>query len=277
MNKNFTRMLLLAFFCLTFCSISVTIGQDSSKKILKVNGAGMASNQVDKWAKQFMTKTPDVSVTVVGSSAGKGFQSFLEGNTDIAMMSREIRSDERRKANDKGIQLAEKPIGYAAIALITNQRNPVNELSLDQLRRLYTGEYDNWKMVGGPDEPVKCLSRRIPESGGAVFFWEKVLGGEPFGNKTVMTETWETISKVCSSSQELSLGIVPSTRENTGVKLLKIRRDDGSPAVFPTEENIKNQSYPIILPFSFVWNAQSKEVSAQKFVEFCQMLGGANN
>lgn len=166
MEKIFARALIMICVFLAVCSISAAIGQDSAKKILRVNGAGMASDQVEKWAKQFNAKTPNVSVTVIVSSAQRGFLSLLDGTAEIAIMSREIMPDERKKAAEKGLQIAESPVGHAAITLITHPRNPVNELTLDQLRKLYTGEYDNWKSVGGPDEPVTCLSCRVPESGG---------------------------------------------------------------------------------------------------------------
>ncbi|MGO9570572.1 MAG: substrate-binding domain-containing protein [Desulfomonilaceae bacterium] len=208
------------------------------------------------------------------SSAQRGFLSLLDGTAEIAIMSREIMPDERKKAGEKGLQIAESPVGHAAIALITHPRNPVNELTLDQLRKLYSGEYDNWKSVGGPDEPVKCLSRRVPESGGAVFFQEKVLGGKPFGAKTVFVDRWYTIIKICAENQYLPIGIIPHTRDTSGVKVLRIKRDDGSPSVAPSEENIKSQTYPIVLSFGFVWNAQSKEPAVQNFVDFCKSQGG---
>ncbi len=274
MKTTFPRALAMSCIFLAVVGISMAVAEDGARKLLRINGAGTASDQVDRWAKQFMERTPEVAVTVIGSSAGKGFQSLLDGTADIAMMSRGIRADELKKAGEKGLQVAERPIGHAAIVLITHPRNPVDEVTLDQLRKLYTGEYNNWKLVEGPDEPVRCLTRRIPESGGAVFFWEKALGGEPFGPKIVLTETWDAIIKVCAVAQDLPLGIIPHTRDTSGVKVLRIKRDDVSPPVPPTEENIKSQTYPIILSFSFVWNDRAKEPTVQKFIDFCQSKGG---
>ena len=273
MKKIFARALVMICVFVAVCSISAAIGQDSAKKSLRVNGAGMASDQVEKWAKQFMQKKPEVSVTVIVSSAQRGFLSLLDGTAEIAIMSREIMPDERKKAAEKGLQIAESPVGHAAITLITHPRNPVNELTLDQLRKLYSGEYDNWKSVGGPDEPVTCLSRRVPESGGAVFFQEKVLGGVPFGAKTVFVDRWYTIIKICAEGQHLPIGIIPHTRDTSGAKVLRIKRDDVSTSVAPSEENVKSQTYPIVLSFSFVWNAQSKEPAVQNFLDFCKSQG----
>ena len=270
MKKIFTRALAMSWAFLAIVAISPAIGQDSSKKILRVNGAGMASDQVEEWAKKFMGRNPAVSVAVIVSSAQTGFLSLLDGTADIAIMSHEIMPEERKKSTEKGPQIAERPIGTAAISLITHPRNPVNELTLDQLRKLYTGEYDNWKLVGGLDEPVTCLTRRVPESGGAVFFQEKVLGGRPFGAKIVVVDRWYTILKICAEDRYLPIGIVPHPRDTSKVKVLRIKRDDASPPVAPSEENIKSQTYPIVLSFSFVWNAQSKDPAVQNFVDFCK-------
>ena len=135
MRRVFTRALAMSGVFLAVVASSVAIGQDSGKKILKINGAAMASVQVDNWAKLFMGQTPGVAVTVIGSSAGKGFQSFLEGTADVAVMSREMTPDERKKADEKGMRIAERPIGHAAIAVITHPRNPVSEVTFDQLKK----------------------------------------------------------------------------------------------------------------------------------------------
>jgi phosphate transport system substrate-binding protein len=270
MKKLFTRVVVPVLVICGVVFITVASAQEPAKQIIRVNGAGMASDQVDKLAKRFMDKNPDISVVVVGSSAGKGFQALLEGMADIAMMSREVREGERSRAVEKGFRLAERPMGNAAIAVITSQRNPVNELTLEQLRKMYTGQIENWKDVGGPDEAVRCLTRRIPESGGAVFFWNKVMHEEPFGSKTMMTETWETIMKICTGAQDLPVGIVPSTRSLSQVKVLAVKKDENSAAVRPTEDAIRSGNYPIVLQYGFAWDERTAGTAIPKFVEFCQ-------
>jgi phosphate transport system substrate-binding protein len=274
MKRYLSAIVGLGLLLLGTILVTGAIAQDNGSKVLRVNGAAMASDQVDKWAKQFMEANPDARIVVVGSSAGKGFQAFLDGNAEIAMMSRDIRAEERKKASDKGLKLVERPIGKAAVAVITHPRNPLNELTFDQMKALYTGEYDNWKQVGGPDEPARCLSRRIPESGGAVFFVNTVLKEAPLGPKTVLTETWDAILKVCSVAQDLPLGIVPHTRNMTGAKVLAVKVDDKSPSVLPKDENVKNGTYPICLTFNFVWNEASKDPAIVKFADFCKSQGG---
>jgi phosphate transport system substrate-binding protein len=276
MKKVSAVALCLGMALLLLCTVQPLWAQEKGKQVLRVNGAGMSSDLVDKWSKKFAEANPDVSVIVVGSSAGKGFQALLNGAADIAMMSRAISASEKKAAVDKGVKLAEKQIGYAALALVTSPRNPVGELSLDQVKKLYTGEYSNWNQVGGPDSPVRCLSRRIPESGGAVFFWNKVLNSEPFGKGIVFTESWETIVKICGSGQDLPIGIVPQTRNLSSVKVLAVKKTEEEAAVLPKEESINSGSYPIILPFSFAWDERSEGPALKKFVDYCRTQGGRN-
>jgi len=276
MRNIFCSALAVSLVLLTVIFAADSIAQDNGRTAVRVNGAGMSSDQVDSWAKRFMEKNPNVNIIVIGSSAGKGFQAILDGNADVAMMSRAIRGDEREKAGQKGIRLAEKNIGRAAIAVITHVRNPVSELSLEQLRKLYTGQFDNWKQVGGPDAPVRCLTRKIPESGGAVFFWSHVLDGEAFGKATVLTDTWGAILKVCETAQDFPLGIIPATRDLSKVKILAIKDNENSRAVKPSEDNIKRGTYPIVLKFSFAWDELSKNPAIVSFADFCQTQGGGD-
>jgi phosphate transport system substrate-binding protein len=247
--------------------------QELNKATLRVGGAGMAADQVNEWGKKFVQANPNTNIVVAGSSAGKGFQSLLEGTVEVAMMSRSIRDEERKKAVDKNIKLSEQLVGQAGVAVITHQRNPVNELTLEQIKKIYTGVIDNWKQVGGPDEPIRCVTRRIPESGGAVFFWEKVLEGEPFSSKAVLVEGWETILKICSTAQDLPIGISPHTKNFQGIKIIAVKRDESSPAILPQEKNIRDKTYPISLPFSLVWDSGSNNPLVSKFIEFCQNQG----
>jgi phosphate transport system substrate-binding protein len=274
MKKYLLPLVSLGVFLMGTILVTGAVAQENGKKTLRVNGAAMASDQVDRWAKQFMEANPDIRIVVVGSSAGRGFQSLLDGNSEIAMMSRDIRAEERKKATDKGFKLVERPIGQAGIAVITHSRNPLTEVTVAQLKSIYTGEYDNWKQLGGPDEPVRCLTRRIPESGGAVFFHDTVVKGAPFGPKAVMTETWDAILKVCTTAQDLPIGIVPHTRNLNAVKVLAVKGDDKASSVLPKDENIKNHTYPISLTFSFVWNEASNDPAITKFADFCKSQGG---
>ena len=95
-------------FALAAMAVPASHAQDTTKKALRVNGAAMASDQVQIWAEEFMQANPDIRIVVTGSSAGKGFNDLFEGNADVAMASRVISPDEQKKAAAKGLKLENK-------------------------------------------------------------------------------------------------------------------------------------------------------------------------
>jgi phosphate transport system substrate-binding protein len=255
------------------------VAQESQSQALRVNGAAIASDVVQRWAASFTESHPENRVLVTGSSAGKGFETLLEGQADIALASRVISESEQKTAEGKGLKLADRPMGYAGVAVYTNPRNPLNELTLDQLAQIFTGKVDNWKQVGGPDAPIRCLSRRMPESGAVVFFWETVLNKVPFGKNTVLAENWSTIVKACAVAQDLPIGIgpVPLGENKSGAKILAIKRDENSPAIVPSPSSLKDKSYPIALLFRFYWDSQTTDKRVIPFVDYCEKMGLGKN
>jgi phosphate transport system substrate-binding protein len=277
MNK---KRLLLTLCAFLYCLISTSsFAQESQSQALRVNGAAIASDAVQRWAESFAQSQPGIRVAVVGSSAAKGFEYLLGKQTDIALASRPISDSEQKTADERGLKLASRPIGYAGVAVYTSPRNPVSELTIDQLAQIFTGKLDNWRQLGGPDEPIRSLTRRMPESGAVVFFWEKVLNKVPFGKSTVFAENWSTILKSCATAKDLPLGIgpVPLGENKSGAKILAIKRDENSPAIMPSQASLRDKSYPIALLFSFYWDSETTDKRVMSFVDYCEKIGLAQN
>ena len=263
---------------LTFLLISpvtYSAAQDVAAQALRVNGAAIASDMVQKWGSSFTQSHPEVRLVVIGSSAAKGFASLFDKHADIAIASRLITKSEQKTAEEKGVKLANRPVGHAGVAVYTSPRNPINELILDQLRNIYTGQIENWSQLGGPDVPIRYLTRRMPESGAVVFFWEKVMEQEAFGKAVIFAENWSTILKACAAAQDIPIGIgpVPLGVNTTGAKMLAIKKDDRTPGVLPSEVTLKDQSYPLILQFYFYWDSMTTDKRVTDFVEYCEKMG----
>jgi phosphate transport system substrate-binding protein len=273
MKRNL-RATLCVFTVLCVMALTSGANAEEAKKAIRINGAGMASDQVQLWAQEFTAANPDTPFVVTGSSAGKGFEALFEKNADVALASRIINAEEQKKATAKGLKLDTRLIGYAGLAVVTTARNAVSALTKEQLQKVFTAEYTNWSQVGGPDEPIRCLTRRIPESGGAMFFLETVLHKQPYGKTTVFTESWTGIMKVCSVAKDLPIGIGPRlVANNSAVKVIGIKADDSAPAILPTDETMKNKTYPIIVPIRLYWDAQTQDDRILKFVDFCEQKG----
>jgi phosphate transport system substrate-binding protein len=271
------RRSLATIFIICFALASMVVpesyAQDANNKALRVNGAVMGSNEVQTWAEEFMQLNPKIRVVVTGSSAGKGFSDLCEGNADLAMASRVISQEEQKKAEGKGLKLENTLVGYSGMAVMTSPKNPISELTLEQLRLIFTGEYSNWKQVGGPDVPIRAFTRRIPESGGAVFFMKEVLHNQPYGPSTVMADSWGAIAKVCATANDLPIGIGPVAGAKQGIKVLAVKKDENSPSVMPTADSLKDRSYPIINSIRLYWDSQSRDDRIKKFVDYCAGKG----
>ncbi len=277
MRKSLLLSVIICGAIATHLFVPVLGADTAAKPALRVNGAAMASDQVQKWANSFMQTNPEAKVLVIGSSAGNGFEALLEGNADIALGSRVISAEEQKKASAKGLVLTNKLIGYSGMAVMTNPRNTIDELTLEQLRKVFTGEYTNWKQLGGPDAQIRTLSRRIPESGGAVFFMEEVLQKKAYGANTVFAESWTSIVQVCSAANDLPIGIGPALIAKSQIKLLAIKPDENSLAVKPSEDALKDASYPIINPIHMYWDSKSEDERIKSFVEYCAREGLGNS
>lgn len=245
------------------------------KTVIRISGAAVSADQMQTWANEFMQLHKDVNVVVTGSSAGKGFRDLFDGVAEVALASREITPAEKKIAQEKEIRLGNLPMGYSGMLVVTCPQSSVNELSLEQLRKIYTGEVTNWKEVGGADAPIRALSRRIPESGGAVFFWQTVMNQEPFGKSVTMAETFSSIAKICATAADCPVGVVPTIYARAAVKPLSLKKDADSPAVAPTEANIASKEYPLVLPFSVYYDANKATDKLMSLLNFCAQKGGA--
>jgi len=165
--KRMDRKLLFPGICLCLIALAPTApAQD--RGMIRISGAGLLSDVVEGYAAVYKKEAPNCSVTVTGATTGIGFQRLVNGESDIAMMTRAATAEETKSAAAKGISLDSKYIGQIGLAVITNARNAVNELTMDQLAAIFKGEVTNWSQVGGPGEPIKVTIRAVPETGAGV-------------------------------------------------------------------------------------------------------------
>ena len=92
------------------------------------------------------------------------FVSLIDGENDIIITAREISRDERKYAEEKGVSLLSRPVAKDAFVFLVNPKNPVRNLSIEQIQKIYTGEIRNWKEVGGNDATINPYVRN-PNSG----------------------------------------------------------------------------------------------------------------
>src|SRR3990172_12101235 len=128
-----------------------------------------------RWAEVYMQKNPGVSIQVTGGGSGTGIAAIINGTTQVAEASRPMKDKEIANLKAKrGLDALELPVAVDGLAVYVHEQNPVSELSLAQLKAIYTGAVKSWKEVGGKDERILLYSREN-NSGTYVYFKEHVL------------------------------------------------------------------------------------------------------
>lgn len=231
----------------------------------KVKGSDTCLPLVQKEAESYMKGDSKRSVTVVGGGSGVGISALIEGSTDIAMSSRKIKFDEKKKINEAGKTSKEVIIAYDALAVIINPNNPVKNLTREQLSDIFTGKISNWKEVGGKDMPIVTYSRET-SSGTYEFFKESVLKNKNYKNGIMsMPATGAVVQSV--SQTPGAIGYVGLAYLNSKVKAVAVSYDGGKNYVEPTKANALNKTYPIVRPLFLYYTLDKKNV-AEPFLNY---------
>ncbi len=201
------------------------------------------------WAEAYGGARPDVRLSVTGGGSGTGIAALINGTVDIANASRAIKEEERENAQANGIDPVEFVVARDAIAVIVHPENPVQQLTLQQLSAIYSGQVVNWREVGGEDRPIVLLSRET-NSGTHVYFLENVLRLGNARDKTLFSP--DTL--LMPSSE----GIGAEVRQNPNaigydglgyvtpdMKTIAVSAGEGGPYVLPTIATVNDKSYPI--------------------------------
>ena len=121
-----------------------SVSTDGSTSMQKVIGA---------LGEYFTNENPDVNFTYNPTGSGSGITAVLEGRCDIGLSSRALKDEEKAEG------LVETVLAYDGIAIIVNPDNPLTDIDLDTLAKIYKGEITNWKDVGGSDEEIVVIGR----------------------------------------------------------------------------------------------------------------------
>ena len=242
------------------------------KKAVRVAGAGLLSEWLQESSDRYMKDARTCSITISGATTGIGVQRLMEGNAELAALTRAMTAEEIKKAEAQGLSLGSKLVGYVGLAVVTNSKNSVSELTMEQLAKIFKGEISNWSQVGGPNEPIKVTVRAVPETGAGVLFQQKVLKGEPYAKDSAVMASYNTTVTVCSKS--FGIGYLPTTTtyfdklEERGVKIINIKQNANS-APFQLAGGVSREaSYPISVGVHLYWNAKSENPCTKGLVDF---------
>jgi len=210
---------------------------------ITVKGSDTIVILAQKWAETYMGKNPNVKIQVTGGGSGVGLAALQNQSTDLANASRKIKAAEIANClKTFGRRPTEYKVAMDGLSVYLNESNPVSELSIEQLRLIFTGKIKNWKEVGGSDLRITAYSREN-SSGTYEFFKENVLLGRDFAaSAQTMQGTAAVLQAVAKDKNGIGYG---GAAYGAGAKHIKVKKDDNSPAIEPTEETVVKGTYPI--------------------------------
>ncbi len=270
---SLTLVLMLAVAMLAGCGSKPAVEEQKPAEETKLSGkvviAGSTSVQPisDELAAAFKEKYPEVSVEVQGGGSSVGVKSAIDKIVDIGASSRELKEDE------KAAGLKEYVIAKDGIAVVVNPANHIEDLSMEQIKKIFIGEITNWKEIGGADKPIVVVTREEGSgTRGAFIEITKVEAKDAEGkNKDFTTNTAlvqpstgavkQTVANTPDAIGYVSMGALDNT-----VKTVKVEGVEAS------EENAKAGTFKISRPFLYLTNGEESEV-VKAFIEFVMNEG----
>ncbi len=182
----------------------------------------------------------------------RGYKAIVDGDTDILFCASPS-SDQVKYAEDMGVKLVYVPIGLEAFVFFVNENNPIDNLTPQQIRSIYSGEIRNWSEVGGANRVINPVSRL--KGSGSQTTMDAFMKDNEIGNKSLFSIFGGSIG---FSFRYYMNGIV----ENENVKILSLN------GIFPTPQNIKNGTYPVVAEFFAIYRADNENENVPVLIDW---------
>ena len=250
---------LLAAAMLTGCSggdqtsQSPGTSQTSQQSTVSTDGSTSMEKVIGYLSESYMEDNKNVKVTYNPTGSGAGIQAASEGRCDIGLSSRDLKDDEKQT-------LTQTVVAIDGIAIIVNPQNKAEDLTVEQIGKIYTGEITNWKEVGGEEHPIVLIGREAA-SGTRDGFESITKTKDKCKYTQELTSTGDVIQTVSGNENAIGYASLASVKDS--VKVLKVE------GVTPSKDTIQNGSYKIQRDFVLVTKKDGKlSDEAQKFFDF---------
>ncbi len=233
-------------------TLSGTVSTDGSTSMEKV---------INTLGESFMAQHESVKFTYNPTGSGSGIQAVSEGRCDIGLSSRALKDDEKASG------LVETVMALDGIAIVVNPENPVSDLDVDTIAKIYTGEITNWKDVGGDDAEIVLIGREA--GSGTRDGFESITGTkDACAYRQELTSTGDVINTVSKNPNAIGYASLSAVGES--VKALTVG------GVAPSEETVKDGSYVVQRPFVLVTKEGTElSAAAQAFFDYATSADAA--
>lgn len=221
--------------------------------MVSTDGSTSMEKVIGYLSESYMEENEGIKVTYNPTGSGSGIKAVLEDRCDIGLSSRDLKDEEKT-------DLEGTVVAIDGIAMIVNPENKIDDLTIEQIAGLYTGEITNWKEVGGDDAPVVLIGREAA-SGTRDGFESITKTEDSCKYSQELTSTGDVVQTVASNPNAIGYASLASVKDN--VKAIKVE------GVVPSKETIQNGSYKIQRDFVFVTKKNEKlSDSAQGFFDY---------
>lgn len=265
-----------------FTTMALTLGCSSgsgdsaggNENEVTVKGSDTMVHLAGVWAEEYMKEHPDTTVSVTGGGSGTGIAALLNGMTDICNASRKIKDKELQQCKQQGIEAVETIVARDGIVLAVNPENPVKELTVEQIGKIYIGATNNWSELGGPDAEIVVLSRDS-SSGTYGFFQKTVLKKKDYrADAKLMPATSAIVQEIEGNKWAIGyVGLGYAAEAADKIAMISVKADADSPAVVPSEETVASGEYSISRPLR-IYTAGEPQGKVKEFIEFCLSAPG---
>ncbi|MCL1823788.1 MAG: phosphate ABC transporter substrate-binding protein [Oscillospiraceae bacterium] len=252
MKYKICIILLVALICTV---LMTSCGEEEGTKIV-IAGSTSVQPYAEILSEDYEALASEIKVIINGGGSSAGISAVMKNVADIGMSSRSL--------NEKESGLWSVEIAKDGLALIIHPDNPVTNLSIEQIRGIYTQEITNWSELGGVNHKIHVISRE-EGSGTRSAFSDMVMDGARITPKAIVQNSNGAVRQLVSGDKYaigfISLGLV---EHQDGLKPVKGLSING---ITPIRENVINGSYNLFRPFLFVSNKEP-EGTVKDFIDF---------
>lgn len=227
-----------------------------SNKPLTIKGSDTMVILGQRLAEEYMKANPGTVVQVNGGGSGTGIAALINGTVDLAQSSRPMKDDEKQKvAQSRGSEVVEQPVALDALAVFVHSANPVQHLTVAQIKDIYQAKITNWSGVGGPNAPI-VLYGRESSSGTYDYFREHVLEKGDFAPAVqTLQGTAATINAVGNDKNGIGYGGIAYAKDVRPIAIAAA----GAQPVAPSEATVADGTYPLSRKLFFYYARNAPE------------------
>lgn len=240
-----------------FAAAALLSGAQAEDKIVIKGSDTLGAKMVPQLAEAYKEAGNTASFEIAAEGSSVAFTSLLEGTADIGMSSRDIKAEEKEQFTAKGMEVKEWVAGHDMIGIIVNSKNGIEDITMEQIEKIFTGDIKDWSELGGEAGAISVYTRNT-SSGTYKAFQEMAMKKRDYGSDTQKMAGNEQIAEeVAKNANGIGyVGLAYATKE--GIKAIKVDGVELTPA--------NKDTYPIARTLFYYTIAGKTSEAAAKFL-----------